>query len=188
MTTYPVDPRDARRLAAAKGISYAAAQRELAALDPNRHLGVVRAARARSLGWPRWADRAADDFASELPRRHPAGALAAAKSTTAVLHDAWYASALVVDVNDVQHVDDYDGDELWNLTFTLEVEVTGLLDTYRAPESLSAEGLKADDDYGPDDTTVHVAGRRVEVTVAGLRALDGEDAWQEQEILSAVWL
>lgn len=187
MTTFPVDPRDARRLAAVKGIPFTEARRELAAVEPNQHLRIVRSAQELSLTELHWTLRAADDFASGLPQRHPQGALAAGGATTVPLLDSWYSSARAVYLEDAQHIDDYDGDELWNLTFTLEVEVTGLLASYRDPVSLSADGLKADEDYSPENPWVHVAARQVEVTVAGLRALDGDDTWEEQEILSAVW-
>ncbi|WP_454044677.1 hypothetical protein [Cellulosimicrobium sp. Marseille-Q8652] len=210
-----MNKRDARRLAAARGVKYTVAYRELEDTDPKQHHALVLAAEAAAAGGnsrgggesggrgsgsaaisaptpppiraQRWYERVAQDFAAGLLERSPEDVLTPPPGMLPVMDLAWYSMAGASE-EDPQYVDEYeDGSELYNLSFRLDVSVRGELSNYVPRSTLQAAGI-VPLAYTPNRPEVRLPVRRVRVEVAGLLDRNNDYSWEEQEVLSYDWL
>lgn len=204
MTTHLVNKRDARRLAAARDVKYTVAYRELEATDPKQHHDLVLAAEAAAAGGgsgslasaaptpppsraQRWYERVAQEFAAGVLLQHPDDVLSPPPGLLPEMDVAWYSMAGPSD-EETQFVDDYeDGSELYNLSFTLDVSVTGELTQYVPRDMLVTAGI-IPLAYSPAHPEVRLPVRQIRVEVAGLLDRGNDDSWEQQEVLSYDWL
>ena len=202
MAKIPVRKDDARRLAAARGVKFTVALRELELTDPRDRHALVLAAEAGATaatrtrdeldaqaahGRQRWYDKVAAGYAEGLLRSAVDDHLAPPDGLLPSMDMAWYALAGVVSVDDEQLIDTYEGGELYNLTFTLELRVEGVLERWIDDGALQAADIQPLD-YTPKHPEVRLPAHQVRVEVAGLLDRGNDDPWKEQELLGYDWL